>query len=273
MADTLNYAILRFVPDAFRGEVVNIGIVVFLPDRLDVRFAVSAHKMRTLNPNVNIDFLQTLEEGLPRLYGAGLSDAERLTMIRGVPLLEVSDFGQFASAAGSYEERVTNLMDRFVKTPPARRPPAKLTRLDKELRTAFSASQILAAPGDDIGSHRVVSKFPIAPSEQLYADFALKNGRMHVTAVLDYRVGIDSLRAQKRGQAAVKAITLDAARRKYGDEDCVRYAIYAAADDAREIIEPQIQMLGEYSDRVFDFTSVDDRTAYMERIVAAAHAQ
>lgn len=273
MADTLNYAILRFVPDAFRGEVVNIGIVVFLPDRLDVRVAVSAHKMRTLNPNVNIEFLHMLEEGLPRLYGPDQSDADRLEVLRSVPLLEVSDLGQFTAASKSYEERVANLMDRFVKTPPARRPPEKLTRLDKELRTAFSASQVLASPGDDIGSHRVVTKFPIAPAEQLYADFALKNGKMHVTAVLDYRVKMESLRAQKRGQAAVKAVTLDAARRKYGDGGCVRYAIYAAEEDAREIIEPQIQMLGDYADRVFDFTSAEDRFTYMDLIVAAAHAQ
>jgi hypothetical protein len=39
MAHTFEYAILTAVPDQWRGERVNIGVVVFLDDRLDIRFS------------------------------------------------------------------------------------------------------------------------------------------------------------------------------------------------------------------------------------------
>jgi Protein of unknown function (DUF3037) len=39
MAHIFKYAILTAIPDARRGERVNVGIVVLLKDRIDVRFA------------------------------------------------------------------------------------------------------------------------------------------------------------------------------------------------------------------------------------------
>ncbi|WP_183664326.1 DUF3037 domain-containing protein [Phyllobacterium trifolii] len=33
-----DYAVVRLVPDRIRGETVNIGLVVFHPDRTDIRF-------------------------------------------------------------------------------------------------------------------------------------------------------------------------------------------------------------------------------------------
>ena len=39
MAHTFKYAILTAIPDQRRGERVNIGLVVFLRDQLDIRFS------------------------------------------------------------------------------------------------------------------------------------------------------------------------------------------------------------------------------------------
>src|SRR3546814_4918881 len=39
MAHIYKYTILQAVPDPRRGECVNVGVAVFLPDRVDVRFS------------------------------------------------------------------------------------------------------------------------------------------------------------------------------------------------------------------------------------------
>ncbi len=41
MGHICKYAILMVVPDSRRGERVNVGLVVFLPDRVDVRCSAS----------------------------------------------------------------------------------------------------------------------------------------------------------------------------------------------------------------------------------------
>jgi hypothetical protein len=272
MAHTTNYSILRLTPDAARGETVNIGIAVFLPDRIDVRVIPGAAKIRALNPNVSIDRLYALPELLNKMAGSLGNDSARLSVMQAFPLIELSDFGKFVSDARPYEDQVQSLLERFVKTPPRLRKAEKISRLDKELRTAFSASKLLGDHATDIKSHLVIPNFAISEAEELYADFALKNGKWHITATVDFRVARTSIRSAKRGQAAIKAITLDSAVRRFGTSNTVPLTVYTANDEDRDLIEPQLAMLHDYSERVYDFSSANDRAAYMEHMVTAARS-
>ena len=51
------YALLRVIPDAERGEALNVGIVLFCTGRnfLKLRSAVSAEKLRALHSDVDVD--------------------------------------------------------------------------------------------------------------------------------------------------------------------------------------------------------------------------
>lgn len=271
MAHTTNYSILRLTPDSARGETVNIGVAIFLPDRIDVRVNPGAAKIRALNPNLPIDRLYALPELLNKMAGSLGADTARLSLLRSFPLIELSDFGKFVSDARPYEDQVQSLLERFVKTPARARKPEKISRLDRELRTAFSASKLLGGSAD-IKSHLVVPNFAISEPEELYADFALKNGKWHITATVDFRVARTSIRSSKRGQAAIKAITLDSAVRRFGESNTVPLTVYTANDEDRDLIEPQLAMLHDYSERVYDFSSPTDRAAYMEHMVTAARS-
>ena len=48
MAHTYEYAVLTAVPNPRRGERVNVGIIVFRDDRIDVRFKEAVYKLRAL---------------------------------------------------------------------------------------------------------------------------------------------------------------------------------------------------------------------------------
>jgi hypothetical protein len=54
------YAVLRVVPDIERGERVNVGVVVYSPERkfLGARVQVDADRVRALAPDVDIAALE-----------------------------------------------------------------------------------------------------------------------------------------------------------------------------------------------------------------------
>jgi hypothetical protein len=54
------YTILRVVPDVERGERVNVGVVLYSPERkfLGARVAVDAERIRALAPQLDIDALE-----------------------------------------------------------------------------------------------------------------------------------------------------------------------------------------------------------------------
>ena len=54
----------------------------------------------------------------------------------------------------------------------------------------------------------MVSNYLIDPQTELYADFALLNGQLHVIEVMDLR-GVDRLSSAMRGEAALKGVTLE----------------------------------------------------------------
>ena len=62
MAHIFNYSILTAIPDARRGERVNVGIVVFLAERLDIRFSDIA-KLRALTGMIGIGISSNHETG------------------------------------------------------------------------------------------------------------------------------------------------------------------------------------------------------------------
>lgn len=55
------FAVLRVQPDRMRGESMNIGLVVFLPDRVMARIETDLTRLRALDPNLpNLPILNDL---------------------------------------------------------------------------------------------------------------------------------------------------------------------------------------------------------------------
>ena len=54
------YTILRVVPDVERGERVNVGVILYSPERkfLGARVAVDADRLRAIAPDLDLDALE-----------------------------------------------------------------------------------------------------------------------------------------------------------------------------------------------------------------------
>jgi hypothetical protein len=267
MAHVFKYAILMAVPNPRRGERVNVGLVVFLKDRLDVRITDAA-KIGALAGG---DWKSYMKDVSARLLsfesGEAAETAFRLADRKIDPIVVSSDFASFSiEGLDQYEERVKEILDTLVVRPKLEQKRGE-TRINTEISQQFRTAKILAKGSESIDDHRVVRDFYISEDEELIADFAVKNGAMHVTATLDLRKSNARI-----DEAALKAVTLDKAKIKFGKNSggVKRYGVYAAADT--EQCAPHIRLLRDYSDAMFNWSDREQRANYIRLITKAAAA-
>lgn len=266
MATTFEYSVLRLVPDPARGEQVNIGIVAFLSDTVDVRVFPTLAKVRALHPSVNQKALEELPRALASMLGEG-TPAERHAILLRFPLVNASQLGWFSCEPADYEERLQRLIKRLVLTP-AKPRAATTTRLATEMKAAFLKNNLLSEQPGAINQHLVVPNFPVVEAEGLHADFALKNGAMHFTAVVDLRGNAQTIRGEKRGQTAIKAVMFARAKELY--RNCHRLGVYVADQSTVALVDHHLAMLRHDADELYDYSDADQRAEYMRRILQAA---
>jgi hypothetical protein len=272
MADIYRYSLIRAVPDRRRGEWVNIGLVVYLDDRLDVRLLQNLTKLKVLAPSLDVRSIDDLPEIWASWTAKVTEVAQRHLLLAQFPLFQASEVASFACAPRDYDATVDLIMKDLVVPAPAPRHRDSLTRIEQRLRGYFARSKLLGTSQEDIDRHLVVHRYPIAPGEHLYADFALRNGNLRLTETIDFRAGVDTLRNAKRGQAALKAITLDRAMTIYKG-NCIPSVVYEANEETLDLIQPSLNLLTSYCDRLYDAGNDVDLADYMSMMADAANAQ
>jgi len=163
MAQCYKFAIVRFAPDDTRDERLNIGAVIFTDTGLDIRVSQHLKKVRVLSAAIDIEMLRQLIENLKSiddsLRVSGINEESRAKMLsRGGPL-NLSEAGTFvAEDQRAYEARVSSIMKAMVDPEPApHRLREKRTKLLTQVKRSFNREHVLAAKGEDLASHRLVS--------------------------------------------------------------------------------------------------------------------
>ncbi|GIK49433.1 MAG: hypothetical protein BroJett013_21300 [Alphaproteobacteria bacterium] len=253
MAATFDYAVLTAVPDPRRGERVNIGVVVFRADRIDVRLESVAYKLRALTGNNLESRLESAQARYRSLFVEGQEPAVALRRIAGVePLLKPSELGRFvASNELEYEARIADILKSLVTVPKRERGETR-SRINTEMAWDFRKANILAETTEGVVHGKVVRNYTVDDSEGLVADFALKNGKLHVTSTLDLRKASAGI-----SQAALKSIILDRAKKK--NKKTKTIGVYAVDPDMKDMFRQQLNLLAEYSDEMFDWTDRNSR--------------
>ncbi len=264
MAHIFKYAILMAIPDPRRGERVNVGIVVFLNDRIDVRFA-ELSKISALAGGNWDAYATDLRRRLIDQFGSS-EKAEEIIRAdpRLDPVFQASDLSWLSiNSANEYEDRIKEIMTSLVIRPKPEEARSKSTRINTEISRQLRSFKVLAKRDETINTHRVVRDFYISKKEELIADFALKNGMMHIAATLDLR------KSQVRlDEAALKAITLDKAREIF-DSNVKLLGVYAAPEGAQQF-KPHIELLKDYSDKVYNWLDESERKAFTGALRRAA---
>jgi hypothetical protein len=182
--------------------------------------------------------------------------------------MRMSELGWFlADSDEAYEAQVSGVLSDLVLRPRAREEEqaetqAKKTGINREIAKEFSRIRILAKRKETIEDHLVTRDYYVSVTENLRADFAVKNGVFHITSTLDLRRESAHIK-----EACWKACVLMEAKRLMGDTTR-RLGVYAAAYDATQF-RAHIELLKEYSTKTYNWMNPEDQYAYKQAMISA----
>lgn len=257
MANSYKYAVLEAIPDPRKGERVNIGIVVFLPDRIDVRFRAAAPKLRALAGRGWEPDLEFIRRRWIEHFDASKNPNETVSVFQLEDWLRFSELAPiFTTEGAEYEKSVQQILAALVDIPKGPRK-AKGTRIKTEITKELNNQKLLAGAEDGLVSHKVVRDYAISVEEELYADFALQNGVFHCISALDLRKD-----TTKIDEAALKAIVLDKADKEHKDAKTI--GIIAMEPDMKDQFKPHVELLGDYSKNgLFNWLILSERKRFL----------
>ncbi|HCD3525046.1 TPA: DUF3037 domain-containing protein [Klebsiella pneumoniae] len=263
---TYQYSIIRVTPNPVRAETINVGMIVMRPSGADVRVIETTAKIKAITNAFGLDALENIRSQFEKILGSGLSLEQATLFFQGK--LTLSATGTFHAENDAEYNKKINELNKLYITPEKSKKKTEVTqkRIITELKDRFEAEGILGKDIRDISNHKVVQGYPLSEAEGLYAELLLKNGIYHLTETLDFR--ISNVR-QKIGESAVKAITMNTAKTLWKDE--VKTFVVFAADTTHERIHSQqLNLVGGYSDGMFNLLSDQDMARYYDHMLFAA---
>lgn len=267
--DAVYFSLIRYQPDMQRQEVVNVGVVLFLPNGPVVSFASNQGKLLALDPNIRITQLfehgERLQAAITGLWSDKASVEEIIEFFGHGGTLSLTPPGLIDRQDQSIETIVDGLL-RDLVVPPAKQRVREQqpSRLHTELRQLFRQANILGAKPDDIHRHLVVPNYPIDPEIGLFAEFAIRNGKLHVTETVDFRTRTPS---GKKQEAQSKTLLLVEALEKIGASDLRRYVVITGASAQ---VQSSMNLLSRFSDDLIVRESGQDWRRYVDAMYSAA---
>lgn len=274
MARWYNFAVARLAAHPNRDERLNVGLIVFADDGLDIRPAKNLEKVRAISAAVDVTVVRSsiyrLDEldKLIRTEGA-LDVTERLEALKTISPLDFSSIGRFEShSASSYELAISQILKQLVEPETAlAQKPVRRSRLLSSIKATLKGERVLARKGEDLSAHRFVSGWPLA--EGLSADLLLKNGCMHVIETVDAQAEDVSVR-KLVSDIAVSALVLEQARMTFGADQTTGRLVYSASATNEDIAKPSLLAAEHQGAKLINWASHDDRLRLISDIIKLA---
>lgn len=265
MNKAYHYVVLRLATNDLRGEIINMGIVLFQEE-----VAPKVIMMATLNKVRAVDATWTaarLANWAAGVHTYATRDANPLKVIQTLAAFGLCDpdaVGMFTAdtdtelARQLAEIKATYVANRAQADKPKRE---KKTRLQTALREQFKNMQVLGGSVDDVAMHLVVPNVPVPSCPELKSDFLYKNGVYRITQTLDYHVSPDSLH-NKLSEACVKSTAAELALKTYGDKT-IRLAVVDIPEEFADAADTHIDLLINQGFKIFHYGNSNDMARYL----------
>jgi hypothetical protein len=191
----LEYFLLRYVPDAVKGEFVNFGLVA-VEDRgkarelIDVRFTRDWGRVRGLDPQADVDVLEKLQAEIRQEIGRILDQATLWKRMQDSfsNLIQVSPV-LVAASIGEVVEEVADVARIYLESPkaPRTREPAGRQKILETMRDEFEKAGVL-------GMLRAVPAEPYTKAGDPFEfDFGYNTGKeIKLFQAVSMRASVDS---------------------------------------------------------------------------------
>lgn len=265
---TYDYSLVKYMPSAKRGEIVNIGILVFNGKEIDLRLLNGAAKLRLLDGNSSTDDIFIIEDAVNEAKKLCNNKDELLSFLS----LFKSAFTLSPSAKFSidhhaqYEDQVQRLFNDLVKPYSTRERSPRTSRIQTLIKNKFESLNILAKSSEELSYHKVVQNYNFSDKSGFSADFLLKNGKFHISEVIDYNV--NDLNAKFK-ETTLKVMTFMEGKKHLGD-DTGCYFVYSASAQIEQEIQSHLNLAQDYSESIYNIASKADERSYFEMIARLA---
>ena len=274
MSEKVPFTLLQIVPDQLRGEALNVGIVLHTETGPDLRLRMLPNRLKALAPSYSRTNLEEWHQAwIATLQRFDRAD-QRWAWLKGAMApLRLAETGGTISAESTsdLEAQVESLLERLVMPPRSMvatvKPRMRRSGLNAQLTSWLRAQHLYSSKLQDLYTNRVVSGYPLSMAEELFAEFALKNGSIHVIETLDLR-GHDSYTKSLRYEASHKALVLDLAQDEL-QKSSERIAVIAADDYAT--MKPAVSMLNRKASTVVSMDSASDRQWLADFVSKSLH--
>jgi hypothetical protein len=260
-----------------RGEFLNIGIVVWRDGLPEIHSDFSDTRLGAIDGNYpRLSIFRSLKAGSlnddlrPLLEPLrNTPDAMRMLFDSLISPMRCHDSGKIfcdPKDLGTHVERFMNLLVRRASPVIKLGRKKRMTKLESDIRNWMSKAKIMGRSMEDLSRGRVVAQYPISVESDIYADFAYKNGSLHVIETLDLR-GVEQLTTGLRHAAAFKSITLDIAKDNQNIERCI--GVVAASDYSA--VRPAIRLFERHSDELFSLDDPRDSQRFADLLANGLH--
>lgn len=261
-----SYSLFLIYPTSERLDQIVAGAIFYDGNRWDVRVGSDLHKMQAIDPSFKTQRLENVKEFLSKACSTA-SDFDQVrnhvTSLRANVFIHPSTEAFLFSDTTQYEQQIRAVLNESVDVTKPRLIRRTRNRVRRNLRTRFQAADLWSKRDADIENHCVVEQYTLSPEHGIVAEFALRNGSMHVTETIDF--ALHTAKA-KRVEAQSKTLVLDEAQRVCGD-GTKKYVVVAGSNS--EGIESSLNLLKDRA-TVFMLENDSDMNRYMDIITAAA---
>lgn len=264
--NTYHFSVLRLSSDKTRGEVINVGVVLFSPDEAPrVIMMATLNKLRALDVTWTSQKLAAWSSNIAAILASQRGIRAQVSALARFGFCEADAVGMFiAESPEELAKKVGAIKRTYVanRAHDEQQPREKRTRLQTALRNQFSKMHVLGHTADDVANHLVVPNLPVPDHPELKSDFVYKNGVYRITQTIDYNVAADGLH-QKLQEACVKGTAAGLAARAYGPST-KRYVVVDIPEPFKDATDAHIDLLIAQGFEVFQFNDSASMREYLQ---------
>lgn len=259
-----DYSLIKYMPNPKRGEIVNLGIVVFRASGIDIRLLNASTKARILDGDTDYEDITSIEQTFREISELVQSPEEQYRLLKGFGSgVFISEKNSFSiSGLGEYESKVNRLFNDLVKPFSSHVRSLGHSRFQTQLKHKFKSLNLLAEDVSGIAEHKVVANYPIDSGSGLTADFMIKNGKYHMSEVIDFNV--NDVKAKFK-ETTLKVMTFVEGRKNL-NEPVSCYFVYKAGSNKEKEVISHLNLAEDYSDKTFNLSSRQDEANYFQMI-------
>jgi hypothetical protein len=265
---TFDYSIVKYMPDPRRGEIVNIGLIIFKGKGLDVRLLQTQGKVRMLDGHSeqkDIDSLRTAISTITQHVKEPENQLELLKSLNNKVIISNKAYFSIPSTS-NYEQKVKELFELLVKPHPMASPTDRQCRIVTTMKKKFKKLDILGKDKEQINEHLVIPNFVLSEDTDLRVDFLLKNGSYHITEAIDFNVHNPK---EKYKETTYKVLAFVESKELF-DANAKCYFAYSASTEKEEEVTSHLRLAEKHSDFMFNLHSKKESSHYYQLMESLA---